>query len=577
MFNKFLKVAFVFGLLLASYAGYVKVFAKITEWVKSTYPHPPKIERRPSTHQIEAIELAERTFGKRHWAADRELSLRYYNVEHGYYMFAKKYDRLAEGKELIFTPFAVIWQSRDKKKTQTATSDRATIILDKPMGLPSGGGSSSAMKVVHAKMEGNVEIRDDKGTRKKPADDLIINLNYAEYDEKAMTIESESDLVLTDRDMRCTATGVQIDLREKDRELSGGQAAGFDGAKMITLRKNVHLVMKDVGQSGVLPGTAKPAQKTGSKTPLDVRCAGELRIELPDRPVWVKVGPPAPPAPTFANFNRNVHVLRGKVGDDPDRLICDELRLTLLPKDATAAPSATKGAEKAEQSGGDSEESEDSGGPMSDLAIRKAVATGHAVWLESKAQESQARCGQLIYDKLLPREPDRIYLQAQPGQKLHFQKVERIQTGPDRGKIQTITKIQSAEATIFDDGKSDGASTILAEGPGILQMHAGPRSAAKSNRDLAGKTSGRDPGIAREDKDNRVHKKITLVGRPTARRPHAGNPRCPQGDCHLAPIQAARQEERGGQGQGRGAREVGCDRSITEFGLVRDEAARGVG
>lgn len=518
MFKKFLKVTIVFGLLLASYAGYVKVFAIASAWVEKTHPRPPAITHKPSKHQIRAIELAKQTFGDRHWAADEKLSLRYYNVEHGYYMFAKKYVRQSEGKELVFTPFAVISQSRDGKKIQTATSDRATIILDKPMGLP-GTGSSGSMKVIHAKMEGDVAIRDDKGNT-KPADDLVIKMNYAEYDEKAMTIESESDLVLTDRNMRCTATGVQIDLREKDPETPGAQSAGFDGARMITLRKNVHIVIQDVGQSGGLPGSAKAKQKAGTKTPLDVRCDDELRIELPERPAWVKVGPPAPPAPTFANFLRNVHVLRGKVDESPDTLDCDELRLTLLPKGPAAAASKAEAGNDQDTSEPEGDESGDSGGPLSDLTIRRAVATGHAVWLESKSQESQARCGELIYDKLLPRQPDKIFLRAQPGQKLDFRKIERVQEGPDRGKIQTVTKIQSAMATIFDDGKSGGASTIIAEGAGELQMQ--PALDQPADRTATWQDKLQVETLESPVKDDRVHKKISLFGQPELIDHHRG-------------------------------------------------------
>ena len=45
----------------------------------------------------------------------------------------------------------------------------------------------------------------------------------------------------------------------------------------------------------------------------------------------VLVGPPAPPAPTFVQFDRNVVVLRGPVDDRPDQLTCDTLKLTMVP------------------------------------------------------------------------------------------------------------------------------------------------------------------------------------------------------------------------------------------------------
>lgn len=495
------------SLLLASYAGYVQVFTRVAAYYDKQKVTTREFRRNTSKTKEKAILLAKETFGPRHWTTDSEL-LHYYNVEHGYYIYAKNYVRRSGGKEVDVSPFALIWQSRDGTKTQTTTSDKATILLDQPLGLPSKT-SSGPMKVVHARLEGNVEIRDDKGTRGKPGDDLVINLNYAEYDEQKLVIESESDLVVRDRDMRETGTGVHIDLRPKDTHAPAGQSAGFDGAKTIIIKKNNHIVVKDAGESGVLPGSAKAEQKTGSRTPLDIRCAGELRIDLPERPVWVKVGPPAPPAPTFAEFDRDVQVLRGKAGEAPDKLICDHLKLTLLPKEGPAKASKPEDDEDLGDEDGQSSESE---GPLNDLTIRRAVADGHAVWLVSMAQESQAQCVQLIYDKLLPREPDKIYLRADTGKKLYFQKIDRVEEGPDQGKVHSVTVVRSADATIFDDGKSGGASTIVARGPGILEMH--PALDKPAERTATWENELDIQTLKGPAGDKRVHKKITLIGRP---------------------------------------------------------------
>ena len=51
----------------------------------------------------------------------------------------------------------------------------------------------------------------------------------------------------------------------------------------------------------------------------------------PSRKSPVLVGPPAPPAPTLVQFERNVVVLRGQPDAQPDQLTCDTLKLSLVP------------------------------------------------------------------------------------------------------------------------------------------------------------------------------------------------------------------------------------------------------
>ena len=60
-------------------------------------------------------------------------------------------------------PFAMIFESATARSTQTLTADRATLDMNQPVGLSSRQGSES-MKIMHALIEGNVRIRDDRGT-----------------------------------------------------------------------------------------------------------------------------------------------------------------------------------------------------------------------------------------------------------------------------------------------------------------------------------------------------------------------------------------------------------------------------
>ena len=70
-------------------------------------------------------------------------------------------------------------------------------------------------------------------------------------------------------------------------------------------------------------------------------CDYKMRVFLPKPRLPVLVGPPAPPAPTIVQFDRNVVVLRGQADDQPDQLTCDTLKLTMVPSETAPAKQAT--------------------------------------------------------------------------------------------------------------------------------------------------------------------------------------------------------------------------------------------
>src|SRR5205823_4484647 len=116
--------------------------------------------------------------------------------------------------------------------------------------------------------EVDVRIRDDRGTPRLPADDMNIGpLTYVEFDEVTQRITTESHVDIQDPDTLASGDGMLIQLRRKDPNAPAGQSSsGFNGAETAYLLKNAHVVMRDVGQSGVLPGSAPPrpaAAKTG--------------------------------------------------------------------------------------------------------------------------------------------------------------------------------------------------------------------------------------------------------------------------------------------------------------------------
>ena len=141
--------------------------------------------------------------------------------------------------------------------------------------------------------------------------------------------------------MRITGFGLLIQLRPKD-ENEPGRVAGFNGAKTAILKKNVHIVIHDVGPSGILPGKAMAAPRANGRD--------AARPPLPgadaDRPAQAEApGPGRAPRAAVPTHDRQLLPRRRRparqAGQPPDQLDCDDLRLTLLPdRESHAAPKA---------------------------------------------------------------------------------------------------------------------------------------------------------------------------------------------------------------------------------------------
>ena len=471
VFKTLLRVTMAFGVLLASYAGYTRGFALVVEGLSArkddqVYTHAVA----ESKTKRQAINLAIQGFGKGHWAADEALPIRIYNAERGFWIYAQDYKRLNDGKQIEFTPFALIWRSRDGRGLKTVTSRSATVDLDEPLGLISKPGAGGTMKVVHARIEGEVLLRDDKSTS-DPADDFKISgPTYLEYDEASLQIigDDKDTVVMEDAVYRVLGKGLLIKLRPVEPGLGSESSSGFNGAQTAILKRDVFITIFDVGPGGMLPGNpGTKRKKAGEPTPLTARSDGMLQVDLPKPRIPVRVGPPAPPDPTFAHFHRNVEVLRGKTGRLQDQLYSDTLRLTLVPPEKEAkTPDPTP----IDDEGFDDLESESSEGS---LVLKRAEATGHNVRLFSMAQGLKAHGKELIHKKLMPDAPDETYMRGDAGTKLVVEKTDIAQTGPDKGKVTGFTIIRTIDATIFDDGLGNDHATIVARGPGDLESRPG--------------------------------------------------------------------------------------------------------
>ncbi len=66
--KKALQIVTSFGVLLAAYAGYVRLFAIVAAGIGPAAPPSTPFVRRESATQQEATETASRAFGPKHWS-----------------------------------------------------------------------------------------------------------------------------------------------------------------------------------------------------------------------------------------------------------------------------------------------------------------------------------------------------------------------------------------------------------------------------------------------------------------------------------------------------------------------------
>ncbi|HZW29694.1 MAG TPA: hypothetical protein VFF52_03250, partial [Isosphaeraceae bacterium] len=119
------------------------------------------------------------------------------------------------------------------------------------------------------------------------------------------------------------------------------------------------------------------------------------------------------------------------------------------------------------------------------LTLQKAHATGHAVWLQLREQETKVRCVELIHERRAPYKPDQTYFRGHATQRVYIEKIDRERIEPDaatapaagggspdrprKGKISSVTHIMTADATIFDNGTGLDLADVVARGPGWLE------------------------------------------------------------------------------------------------------------
>lgn len=437
----------------------------------------------------EASELAAKAFGPNHWAAHKDLKIRFYDAQRGFWIYAQNYDSNSESGSVIrFWPVVFIWRGAAEPDAKTKNNkliygggDEAVIAMSQSLGVIKPG--KEAPKIVRAKLQGSVSIRDDKGTT-DALDDLIVGpLAEIEFDEPTLTINSKSDVRIKDRDLLITGQGLRIELWPRELITSpqpnapkSPNQANFTGTKSIQLASKVRIEVANVGKSNVLPGQARD---TTAQIPAWLQCDGPMRIDLPRQSVKPEVGPPRPAEPTIATFTQNVLLQRGK--DQPDQLTGDDLRAELFP---TTKPPAKAGTEVASDASANASKT----GPMTELDLKWARVTGSKVVLKSQAQGLTTIGTELILKRPGYDKADEIYIRGTPQMPLLVERIEYVRdAAKGTEQIRSIETMTARDITLFDEkpkpethgtatkvaGTAIEVATVVARGAGQVEVRDG--------------------------------------------------------------------------------------------------------
>ena len=529
--RKLLQILMTVALLAGASQAYRVGFAQVEYWLRP--PAPIVVDSTKENHgpatisksAIEARQLAAKAFGENHWSAHQDLKIRFYDAQRGFWIYAQNYDSKAQsGSQIRFWAVVFIWRGeRSEKEPQNQKlifggGDEAIIEMSQPITVIKPG--SEPPKIVKATLKGSVTIRDDKGTPSADDDLEVGPMADIRFDEPSLSIFSDSDVRIKDRDLLITGQGLRIELWPRlmtdpaAKRSSEGPESTFSGTKSIQLASKVRIDVANVGKSNVLPGKARDKS---TEIPAWLACDGPMRIDMPRGGGNPVIGPPRPPEPTIAIFSQNVRLQRGR--EQPDQLTGDELQAELFPttKPAVAQADTKPAAEKAKAGPGGT-------GPMTELDLKWARMTGKKVVLLSQAQGLTTTGTELILKRPGGNKADEVYIRGTPEEPLFVERIEyvRDRAGLATEQIRSIETMTAQDITLFDEKPEPATTgparavantaievaTVVARGKGQIEVRDG------RNQPVVRSASWSQQAVMVTDHSGSTEKKIiTLAGK----------------------------------------------------------------
>lgn len=514
----------------------------------------PIEEWKGSATSQDATALAETCFGHGHWTTDPSRSKRYYKAARGYWIYAGDYETGEDNQKVTLTPFALIWRSEDGASIKSVLANQATLTLDRPYISEKGGTASP--RVARAKIEGDVVIRDHKKTLDDQADDLVFSLPELEFDDAEMKITSPSPLRLVDQGVVMTGVGLEIALIKGAPEKAEEAPAkaeprpqdatyGYKGVQYIEVKEDIRIIVVQSGRTAAVPvpaiGPSKPGPAGARKDdgPLELTADGPMKLEPPATRAPRRPGEPElPPEPTIALFEKVVKVRKGPAGRQ-DELDCDRLHLVLVPTKESpraipermrngallsgwsaaglAGPVGLPGALVAVATLQPAPGSSANGSVGGNLALQRAEATGHAVWVRSFEQAFTSKGRYLLHEKSSdPAKPDRTHLKGNESEPLFIEKLEYADAS--RKAVKTVFTMHAADLALHDSAHNGQPDEVISMGPGRIEER--PGLDAPPVRTVAWRDRLRSVPDGPAEQGRRV---VLLTGQPRATDPKQGD------------------------------------------------------
>ncbi len=312
------------------------------------YPLPPV---RPPD---ESSRVAREHLADYPWAAEANMQLRDPNR---LYYYTETWTQSEDKRSVEFEPLALVSFSEDSDEPVIIVADSAVLMFASGVEL----GKSKVARIIGGTLRDDVLIQGP--------DNLEIRGRNFTFSESSARLWSDHPAEFKWMQNSGRADRVQVDLEVED-SAAGNQPLAITHVREIHLIRNVEMNLQ-------------LEQKDGTLTPLDVSCAGRFRCQLLG-------GPEDPSAETIGSFEDDVVVVRTVSPGVTDRLSCEALDLYLRKANEASTPTITAASASVNREGSVGSLF---GAEEQDLQLRRMVASGELILLESASDRLVARIG----------------------------------------------------------------------------------------------------------------------------------------------------------------------------------------
>ncbi|MSR59150.1 MAG: hypothetical protein EXS05_16155 [Planctomycetaceae bacterium] len=333
--------------LLGMFALYELVVSPMVSPGTELLGEPALSTRAISSKSTDKQKQADDFLADQAWVSKRGFQLQ----NHGTYVFFRDWEKLEDSGRVRFTPFAMIWRSKDHDR------DRAPIVIICDSALVEFAEkfdiqSLKPGRIIGGALEGAVIIRGP--------DKMSVKGRDFRFKEGARSVWSDYPIAFTQSSHWGKAQGLELDLIPETGPPEDDKPA-IAGVRTIRLVKDVEMNLVSAPKRDGEPSDA-----------VRVTSAGSFEFDVESK---------------VALFQKEVRVNRPTGNGQSDKLGCDRLTLIFEP---------ASGNQKTEA---DRDKPQDSPFALGgDLQFRRLRAEGQGTWVTSERAQMRAQMQELTYD-----------------------------------------------------------------------------------------------------------------------------------------------------------------------------------